>query len=68
MLVTVDTGGTKTLVASFSEDGVLGEQIKFPTPPTTKEYVKILTNTLQEQYQGQPVDALVIAKRRCVVV
>lgn len=61
MLVTVDTGGTKTLVASFSEDGVLGQVIKFPTPKTTTEYVKVLTETLLEEYGGQTVDAVVIA-------
>lgn len=61
MLVTVDTGGTKTLVASFSEDGILGPQIKFTTPKTTTEYVKILTEVLIEEYGGESVDALVIA-------
>lgn len=61
MLVTVDTGGTKTLVASFSEDGVLGQQVKFATPKTTAEYVKTLTQTLLEQYGDQLVDAVVIA-------
>ena len=61
MLVTVDTGGTKTLVASFSEDGVLGAQIKFATPKTTSEYVRVLTETLLEEYGGQSVEAVVIA-------
>lgn len=61
MLVTVDTGGTKTLVASFSEDGVLGTQIKFPTPPTTKEYVRLLTETLQAEYADKTVHAIIIA-------
>ncbi|TAL14926.1 ROK family protein [Patescibacteria group bacterium] len=61
MLVTVDTGGTKTLVSSFSEDGILGEVVKFPTPKTTSEYVKLLTETLLEEYGGQSVDAVVIA-------
>ena len=61
MLVTVDTGGTKTLVASFSEDGEPGLMVKFPTPPTTREYVKVLTETLLEQYGDKSVDALVIA-------
>ena len=59
--MTVDTGGTKTLVASFSEDGVLGQQIKFATPKTPAEYVKVLTDTLVEEYGHQSVDALVIA-------
>lgn len=61
MLVTVDTGGTKTLVASFSEDGTLGPQIKFTTPKTTTEYVKTLTQVLMEEYGGEHVDALVLA-------
>jgi glucokinase len=61
MLVTVDTGGTRTLIASFSEDGVLGQQIKFPTPKTPTEYVKVLTETLVEEYGGQVVDAVAIA-------
>lgn len=61
MLVTVDTGGTKTLVASFSEDGVVGQMVKFPTPKTTREYVKLLTETLLEEYGEQSVDAVVIA-------
>jgi len=61
MLVTVDTGGTKTLVASFSEDGTVGLMVKFPTPPTTTEYVKLLTETLLEQYGDKTVDAVVIA-------
>jgi predicted NBD/HSP70 family sugar kinase len=50
MLVTVDTGGTKTLVASFSEDGVLGEQVKFPTPKKSADYVVLLRKTLVEMY------------------
>lgn len=61
MLVTVDTGGTKTLVASFSEDGILGEQIKFPTPPNQQDYVELLRSTLQKQYGGRRVEAVVVA-------
>lgn len=61
MLVTVDTGGTKTLVASFSEDGVLGQVVKFATPKTTAAYVKLLTETLLEEYGGQTVEAVIIA-------
>ncbi len=61
MLVTVDTGGTKTLVASFSEDGVLGEQIKFPTPQNSSDYVTLLRQTLVETYGDQTVEAIVVA-------
>ncbi len=61
MLIAVDTGGTKTLVASFGKDGVLGKQIKFPTPKDPKEYIKELRSVLKENYDGKPVEAIVVA-------
>lgn len=61
MLVTVDTGGTKTLVASFSEGGVLGEQIQFPTPKNPGDYVTQLRRTLVDNYGGKVVEAIVVA-------
>jgi len=61
MLVTVDTGATKTLVAEFGKDGKIGEVIKFPTPVSEEEYVAVLSNTLQKKYEGKTVDAVVIA-------
>lgn len=61
MLVTVDTGGTKTLIASFSETGRIGKQIKFPTPPNQNDYIEQLQATLRQEYGGQRVEAIVIA-------
>ena len=61
MLVAVDTGGTKTLVASFLEDGHIGEQFKFPTPPTTIEYVVMLKDILETHFGNESVDAIVVA-------
>jgi len=61
MIVTVDTGATKTLVASFTKDGKLGEQIKFPTPKNSKEYVKLLRETLVSRYSNQNIDMIVVA-------
>ncbi|MEO6110193.1 MAG: ROK family protein [Candidatus Saccharimonadales bacterium] len=60
MLVAVDTGGTKTLIASFLEDGTIGEQFKFPTPKTTKEYVEVLTQALEDHFGTETVEAIVI--------
>lgn len=60
MLVAVDTGGTKTLVASFSEDGRIGDQLKFPTPKSTKEYTETLIEILESNFAGETVDAIVI--------
>jgi len=61
MLVAVDTGGTKTLVASFLEDGRIGEQFKFPTPKTTPEWTALLKSELQNHFGDQPVEAIIVA-------
>lgn len=61
MLVVVDTGATKTLVASFGKDGVLAQQIKFATPQNHIEYTKILRSTIKDQYEGEKIEAIVIA-------
>ena len=60
MIVAVDTGGTKTLVASFNRNGILGEQVKFPTPPNPEEYITILKGLLKETYGKEHVDAVVV--------
>jgi predicted NBD/HSP70 family sugar kinase len=61
MLVAVDTGGTKTLVASFLEDGSLGDQFKFPTPQDKTEYVVQLKEVLESRFGHETVDAVVVA-------
>lgn len=61
MIITVDTGGTKTLVASFTKEGKVGEQIKFPTPKDPRKYVKALRELLVEKYSTMKVDVIVVA-------
>lgn len=61
MIIAVDTGGTKTLIASFGEDGRIDQQFKFATPKEPAEYVAQLTSTLRTHFSGSPVDAVVIA-------
>jgi len=61
MIVTVDTGGTKTLVANFNKNGVLGDQVKFPTPQDKAEYIKMLKEIIVEKYSGKLVDAIIVA-------
>ncbi len=61
MLVTVDTGGTKTLIASFSPDGVIQKQVKFATPSDQIEYVSLLATTISEQFSDETIDAISIA-------
>jgi predicted NBD/HSP70 family sugar kinase len=61
MLVTVDTGGTKTLVASFLEDGSIAKRVKFPTPKDQPTYVAQLVESIQYIADGGPIDAIVVA-------
>lgn len=61
MIVAVDTGGTKTLIAGFNSDGVMGEQHRFPTPTDQTTYVKTLIAALQERYPASETDGIVIA-------
>lgn len=61
MLVTVDTGGTKTLVASFSEAGQIVQSVKFATPKKSAEYVAQLIATISSIVQPSDIDAIVIA-------
>lgn len=61
MIVAVDTGGTKTLIALFGQDGRVRETIKLPTPKAQDEYVTLVKDTLQKNFAEIEVTAVVIA-------
>lgn len=42
MYLTVDIGGTKTLVASFSAEGEISDKVKFPTPKNYQQFLQDL--------------------------
>jgi predicted NBD/HSP70 family sugar kinase len=46
MILAIDVGGTKTLVASFTMDGKATEHIKFPTPKDYPAFIAELANTI----------------------
>jgi predicted NBD/HSP70 family sugar kinase len=46
MYLGIDIGGTKTLVASLNNEGVIHESIKFPTPKIYTEFLKELAITV----------------------
>lgn len=48
MYLAIDIGGTKTLVASFSSEGELLEQVKFPTPQDYRQFIDNLGNTVDK--------------------
>lgn len=63
MIVAVDTGGTKTLIAGYTEDGKITTQLKFPTPLKRTEYVETLITHLNALFDPKTtkIDAIVIA-------
>ncbi|HET7630474.1 MAG TPA: ROK family protein [Candidatus Saccharimonadales bacterium] len=63
MILTVDTGGTKTLLALFDKAGRPQGQVRFPTPKDPDEYIAKLSEAIHENYMSKGVkfDAVVIA-------
>lgn len=61
MLVAVDTGGTKTLVATFNRRGQIVMQQRFPTPRDTAAYIEQLKLTIRELTGGEAIDAIGLA-------
>lgn len=60
MLIAVDTGGTKTLITSFSHKGAPSELIRFPTPRSEDEYLATLIEKIDELYGKRSIDGIVI--------
>lgn len=46
MFLAIDVGGTKTLVAEYTDDGKLSKSIKFKTPEDYKKFVGVLKATV----------------------
>ena len=46
MILAIDVGGTKTLLASFNDKGQVTEQIKFPTPQNYQDFLTQLSRTV----------------------
>ncbi len=62
MLITIDTGGTKTLITSFNRKGEPSTEYRFPTPKNEDDYIGTLGEFLHEHYllKGHVIDAIVI--------
>lgn len=48
MYLAVDIGGTKTLLASLTNEGVITERIRFETPDTYDAFVKALADNVEK--------------------
>lgn len=61
MIVAVDTGGTKTLVTSFNDDGSMLQPVRFETPKDKHLYVKTLVENINIVSNKSEIDYIVIA-------
>lgn len=61
MIVAIDTGGTKTLIAGYDERGAVKTKYKFETPKKPSEYIDTLTLHLNALFSEQKVTAISLA-------
>ncbi len=61
MIVAVDTGGTKTLVASFEANKKASKSHRFPTPKDPAQYLEVLARLLKTEYDMEKVESVCIA-------
>ena len=53
MYLTIDVGGTKTLLAIFSADGFIERQLKFPTPKVYSDFIEELKASITKICDGE---------------
>ena len=61
MIIAVDTGGTKTAIASFNNPGEITSCTKFPTPKSTQEYIKSVSMSIKNMSHNGDISAITIA-------
>ena len=61
MIIAVDTGGTKTIVARFSDDGILLQSTKIPTPKPVDEYVATISENIRLVAAGENITMISMA-------
>lgn len=61
MIIAIDTGGTKTLIASFDTTGDKQIIAKFPTPQSTSEYLETVAAYIREHTTEGDIQAIAVA-------
>lgn len=61
MILSVDVGGSKVLVATFSDEGKVEKTKKFPTPIMYPDFIDELKKVVAELTDGQAPEACTIA-------
>ena len=53
MIIAIDTGGTKTLLASFSDNGKLLKSFEFQTPKSKQKYIEIIEKIIKKEFSKE---------------
>lgn len=61
MYLAIDIGGTKTLIAAYSEDGDILRKQKYETPPDFTTFMEKLIEQLDDVLDGERVDGIAVA-------
>lgn len=65
MIIAIDTGGTKTLLAGFSKEGKILKSFEFQTSKNTQKYLeiteKIIKKEFSKEFEGKEISAISIA-------
>jgi len=61
MILTVDTGGTKTRIATFDDDGNINHEVQYETPHDTGEYIRVLVERINTEFNTAEASAIVVA-------
>ena len=61
MIIAVDTGGTKTLVTSFTKNRKSGQKHRFITPKDPLEYIETLARVIKQEYDLAEITTISVA-------
>ena len=53
MIIAIDTGETKTLLAGFSKEGKLLKSFEFQTPKSQQKYLEIIEKVIKKEFSKQ---------------
>ena len=53
MIIAIDTGGTKTLLAGFSKEGKVLKSFEFETPKSQQKYLEIIEKVIKKEFSKQ---------------
>ena len=67
MLIAIDTGGSKTLIAQLSDEGEIVTKVQFPTPKDTEEYMINVENAIDEVAGSNTPKAIAVAMPGVIV-